>query len=114
MPADFAQGDTVEWWKPAGWYDVVYKSRVFTDTYSKDVRVLMLHRVREIRAGAIASAALDDLPGVGDVDVVLGTLFPPLCGADKYQERPQTAGVCPHQFRQHSRTGPLPADRSAT
>ena len=31
-----AQGDTVEWWKPAGWYDLVYKSRVFTDTYSKD------------------------------------------------------------------------------
>ena len=31
-----AQGDTVEWWRPAGWYDVVYKSRVFTDTYSKD------------------------------------------------------------------------------
>ena len=31
-----ARGDTVEWWQPAGWYDVVYKSRVFTDTYSKD------------------------------------------------------------------------------
>ena len=31
-----AQGDTVEWWRPAGWYDVVYKSRVFTDTYSQD------------------------------------------------------------------------------
>ena len=31
-----AKGDTVEWWHPAGWYDVVYKSRVFTDTYSKD------------------------------------------------------------------------------
>ncbi len=31
-----AQGDTVEWWRPAGWYDMVYKSRVFTDTYSKD------------------------------------------------------------------------------
>jgi len=31
-----AQGDTVEWWTPAGHYDLVYKSRVFTDTYSKD------------------------------------------------------------------------------
>ena len=31
-----AQGDMVEWWQPAGWYDVVYKSRVFTDTYSQD------------------------------------------------------------------------------
>ncbi len=31
-----AQGDTVEMWRPEGWYDLVYKSRVFTDTYSKD------------------------------------------------------------------------------
>ena len=28
--------DTVEWWSPDGHYDLVYKSRVFTDTYSKD------------------------------------------------------------------------------
>ncbi|MDE6588919.1 MAG: radical SAM protein [Oscillospiraceae bacterium] len=31
-----ALGDTVEWWSPQGRYDLVYKSRVFTDTYSKD------------------------------------------------------------------------------
>ena len=31
-----AKGDFVEWWKPRGRYDLVYKSRVFTDTYSKD------------------------------------------------------------------------------
>ena len=31
-----ARGDLVEWWRPEGWYDIVYKSRVFTDTYSKD------------------------------------------------------------------------------
>ena len=31
-----AQGDTVEWWMPEGRYDLVYKSRVFTDTYSRD------------------------------------------------------------------------------
>lgn len=31
-----ALGDRVEWWKPRGRYDLVYKSRVFTDTYSKD------------------------------------------------------------------------------
>ena len=28
--------DTVEWWNAKGRYDLVYKSRVFTDTYSKD------------------------------------------------------------------------------
>ena len=31
-----ARGDTVEWWRPEGRYDLVYKSRVFTDMYSKD------------------------------------------------------------------------------
>lgn len=31
-----AQGNSVEWWKPEGRYDQAYKSRVFTDTYSKD------------------------------------------------------------------------------
>ena len=31
-----ARGDTVEWWSPEGRYDLVYKSRVFTDLYSKD------------------------------------------------------------------------------
>lgn len=30
------RGDRVEWWDPAKQYDLVYKSRVFTDTYSKD------------------------------------------------------------------------------
>lgn len=31
-----ARGHRVEWWRPEGRYDLVYKSRVFTDTYSKD------------------------------------------------------------------------------
>lgn len=31
-----AAGDSVEWWNPYGTYDRVYKSRVFTDLYSKD------------------------------------------------------------------------------
>lgn len=30
------QGDIVEMWRPESHYDLVYKSRVFTDTYSKD------------------------------------------------------------------------------
>lgn len=32
----YRRGDRVEWWSPKGHYDLVYKSRVFTDTYSKD------------------------------------------------------------------------------
>ena len=31
-----ARGDVVEWWTRSGRDDLVYKSRVFTDTYSKD------------------------------------------------------------------------------
>lgn len=33
-----ARGDTVEWYDNEKWYDLVYMSRVFTDTYSKDYR----------------------------------------------------------------------------
>ena len=32
--------DSVEMWSPKGSYDLVYKSRVFTDTYSKDTQVI--------------------------------------------------------------------------
>ena len=35
-----AQGNIAEWWTPEGSYDLVYKSRVFTDTYSKDTQVI--------------------------------------------------------------------------
>ena len=31
-----ARGDTVEWWNGFKHYDVVYKSRVFTDEYTQD------------------------------------------------------------------------------
>ena len=33
-------GDDVEMWSPEGSYDLVYKSRVFTDTYSTDTQVI--------------------------------------------------------------------------
>ena len=36
-----AQGDDVEMWSPEGNYDLVYKSRVFTDSYSKDTQVIV-------------------------------------------------------------------------
>lgn len=31
------RGDSVEWWNGLKHYDIVYKSRVFTDTYSQDI-----------------------------------------------------------------------------
>lgn len=45
-----SRGDAVEWWKPAGWYDLVYKSRVFTDTYSKD-SIYVANAAQVIRGG---------------------------------------------------------------
>ena len=35
-----ARGDDVEMWSPEGRYDLVYKSRVFTDAYSQDTMVI--------------------------------------------------------------------------
>ena len=32
-----AHGDQVEWWNGFKHYDIVYKSRIFTDTYSQDI-----------------------------------------------------------------------------
>ncbi len=45
-----ARGDPVEWWTPEGRYDIVYKSRVFTDMYSKDT-VKVTNAGQVIRGG---------------------------------------------------------------
>ena len=45
-----AAGDTVEWWRPFKRYDIVYKSRVFTDTYSKD-EITVRNAARVIKGG---------------------------------------------------------------
>ncbi len=45
-----ARGDPVEWWTPEGRYDIVYKSRVFTDMYSKDT-VKVANAGQVIRGG---------------------------------------------------------------
>ena len=44
------RGDRVEWWSPGGHYDLVYKSRVFTDTYSKD-EIIVSNADEVIRGG---------------------------------------------------------------
>lgn len=36
-----SRADIVEWHNPQNYYDIVYKSRVFTDTYSKDYNVVI-------------------------------------------------------------------------
>ncbi len=45
-----AQGNQVAWWNPAEHYDLVYKSRVFDDTYSKD-NIIVTNTDRVIKGG---------------------------------------------------------------
>ena len=55
-----SQGDKVEWWKPEGRYDVVYKSRVFTDTYSKDT--VTVTNAEQVICGGTGYGLIDNLP----------------------------------------------------
>ena len=55
-----AQGDQVEWWNPDEHYDLVYKSRVFTDTYSKDN--IIVTNADKIIKGGTGYGLSDNLP----------------------------------------------------
>ena len=57
-----ARGDTVELWRPEGWYDLVYKSRVFTDIYSKDN--IYIANADQIIRGGTGDGPGPDLPDV--------------------------------------------------
>ena len=64
------RGDRVEWWDPVKQYDLVYKSRVFTDTYSKDTI-----QVNNADMQGLCPSLQAEFPGGG---VVLSALsFPP-------------------------------------
>lgn len=55
-----AQGDQVEWWSAEGRYDIVYKSRVFTDTYSRDT--LNVDNAERVICGGTGYGPGPDLP----------------------------------------------------
>lgn len=55
-----AQGDQVEWWTPDGRYDLVYKSRVFTDLYSKDT--VAVTNAERVICGGTGYGKPDKLP----------------------------------------------------
>lgn len=55
-----ARGDQVEWWDPKGRYDLVYKSRVFTDTYSKDT--VMIRNADRVVTGGTGYGKTEPLP----------------------------------------------------
>ncbi len=57
-----AQGHQVEWWKPEGRYDVVYKSRVFTDIYSKDT--VTVANAEQVILGGTGYGLQENLPNV--------------------------------------------------
>ena len=55
-----ARGDSVEWWRPEGRYDLVYKSRVFTDLYSKDT--IAVTNAERVVCGGTGYGKPDKLP----------------------------------------------------
>ena len=56
------RGATVEMWRPEGWYNFVYKSRGFTDTYSKDN--IYIANADHIIRGGTGYGPGSDLPDV--------------------------------------------------
>lgn len=55
-----SKGDHVEWWNGLKHYDIVYKSRVFDDTYSQDVDYVI--NADEIRRGGTGYDLVNKLP----------------------------------------------------
>ena len=72
------QGDTVEMWKPEGWYDLVYKSRVFTDTYSQDN--IYISNADQIIRGGTGYGPGPDLPDVVEHQRPDYSLYPQFSG----------------------------------
>ena len=90
-----ARGDTVEWWQPAGWYDVVYKSRVFTDTYSKDN--IYIGNAGTVIKGGTGYGPGPDLPDVVEHQRPDFSLYPQFSGtAYGFLTRgcPRACGFC--------------------
>ena len=54
------KGDLVEWWNPNERYDLVYKSRVFTDLYSKDT--IIVNNAEQVILGGTGYGVAAKLP----------------------------------------------------
>lgn len=68
------RGDRVEWWSPKGRYDLVYKSRVFTDTYSKDT-IVVNNAEKVIQGGTGYGPGGKDLPYSSSVLVFISLII---------------------------------------
>ena len=89
------RGDTVEMWRPEGWYDLVYKSRVFTDTYSKDN--IYIANADQIIRGGTGYGPGPDLPDVVEhqrPDYSLCPQFPDTAYGFLTRGCPRACGFC--------------------
>lgn len=90
-----ARGDTVEWWRPEGRYDLVYKSRVFTDLYSRDtVNVANAERVITGGTGYGPSPNLPDEVEHICPDYTLYPQFPDVAYGFLTRGCPRNCGFC--------------------
>ena len=90
-----AQGDSVEWWTPEGRYDLVYKSRVFTDTYSKDT--IAVTNAGEVICGGTGYGPGPDLPDAVEhtrPDYTLYPQFPDTAYGFLSRGCPRNCGFC--------------------
>lgn len=69
-----ARGHKTEWWRPDGRYDIVYKSRVFTDTYSKDT--VLVENAEQVIMGGTGYGKIENLPDAIEHSCPDGALYP--------------------------------------
>ena len=90
-----ALGDTVEWWTPESRYDRVYKSRVFTDTYSKDT--ITVTNAGEVICGGTGYGPGPNLPDAVEhtrPDYTLYPQFPDTAYGFMTRGCPRNCGFC--------------------
>ena len=90
-----ARGDHVEWWRPEGRYDRVYKSRVFTDTYSQDT--ITVTNAGEVVCGGTGYGPGPNLPDVVEHTCPDYSIYPQFSGiAYGFLSRgcPRNCGFC--------------------
>ena len=90
-----ARGDHVEWWRPEGYYDRVYKSRVFTDTYSKDT--ITVTNADEVICGGTGYGLGPNLPDAVEHTYPDYSIYPQFSGiAYGFLSRgcPRNCGFC--------------------
>ena len=90
-----ARGDHVEWWRPEGRYDRVYKSRVFTDTYSKDT--ITIANAGEVVCGGTGYGLGPNLPNEVEHTCPDYSIYPQFSGiAYGFLSRgcPRNCGFC--------------------